>query len=265
MVMFNGDKTEINKIYSVKMFVTSDKDPKICEYQPDFKSNELVFFIKGENNTTIGDTNLKDCPESMRFLPKGKIGGKYIVENISNPTVCIDIYFDATGVSNRVSYSYDNKKLNDKFLRLYEIWTKKKVGYYERSMAVFYEILAEIKSDQREYLNKKQRDYINKAYNYILDNFKSDKFDYKDLCSSTGLEYAYFSELFKKTYNVSPVRFVTKMKIDYAKELLVTNRYSITQIAEIVGFDDVSYFSKVFKKQTGFSPKNYPINIKTDK
>ena len=59
---------------------------------------------------------------------------------------------------------------------------------------------------------------------------------------------------------MSPVRFVTKMKVDYAKELLVTNRYSIKQIAEMSGFEDASYFSKVFKKRTGFSPKNYPID-----
>lgn len=260
MIIFNGEKTEVTKIHSVEMYTASVGASEITEYGTEFKSNELVFFLKGENNITIGDAVFKDCPFSIRFMPKGKIDGKYITDNVCNPTLCVDVYFEATGVSNRVAYSYNNDKLKDRFLKLYEVWSKKNVGYYERSMAVFYEIIAEIKDGQRGYLSKKQKEYMNKAYSYISENFKTQNFDYTALCKSTGLEYAYFSELFKKTYNMSPVRFVTKMKVDYAKELLVTNRYSIKQIAEMSGFEDASYFSKVFKKRTGFSPKNYPID-----
>ena len=59
---------------------------------------------------------------------------------------------------------------------------------------------------------------------------------------------------------MSPVRFVTKMRIDYAKELLAANRRSVSEIAEMCGFSNAYYFSNVFKKQTGFSPSQYPID-----
>ena len=101
---------------------------------------------------------------------------------------------------------------------------------------------------------------MQKAHEYIMENYRNSDFDYKGLCHTTGLEYAYFSELFKKTFKMSPVRFVTKMRIDYAKELLVTNRRSISEIAEMCGFSNTYYFSNVFKKQTGFSPSQYPVN-----
>ena len=65
---------------------------------------------------------------------------------------------------------------------------------------------------------------------------------------------------FKKIFKMSPVRFVTKMRIDYAKELLVTNRRSVSEIAEMCGFSNTYYFSNVFKKQTGFSPSQYTVN-----
>lgn len=74
------------------------------------------------------------------------------------------------------------------------------------------------------------------------------------------LLWFYFSELFKKTFKMSPVRFVTKLRIDYAKELLVTNRYSVSEIVETCGFSNAYYFSNVFKKQTGFSPSQHPID-----
>ena len=101
---------------------------------------------------------------------------------------------------------------------------------------------------------------MQKAYEYIAENYKNPDFSYKELCRSVGLEYAYFSELFKKTFKMPPVRFVTKMRIDYAKELLVTNRRSIAEIAEMCGFSNTYYFSNVFKKQTGFSPSQYPVD-----
>lgn len=110
------------------------------------------------------------------------------------------------------------------------------------------------------YLSGIQKEYIRKAYEYIMENYRRPDFDYKELCSATGLGYAYFSELFKKAFKMSPVRFVTKMRIDYAKELLVTNRRSVSEIAEMCGFSNTYYFSNVFKKQTGFSPSQYPVD-----
>ena len=101
---------------------------------------------------------------------------------------------------------------------------------------------------------------MQKAYEYIAKNYKNPDFSYKELCRSVGLEYAYFSELFKKMFKMPPVRFVTKMRIDYAKELLVTNRRSVAEIAEMGGFSNTYYFSNVFKKQTGFSPSQYPLD-----
>ena len=149
-----------------------------------------LFFFKGENNTTIGNVKLKDCPGSLRFIPKGTLKGRYIVENVSAPTVCVDVYFDITGGPKCVSYSYDSKKLDDKFLKLYRIWSKREVGYYAKAMSALYEIIAEIQCEQYRYLDKKQRDYMQKAYNYILDNYRMVEFDYKELCNSTGLKYA---------------------------------------------------------------------------
>lgn len=111
------------------------------------------------------------------------------------------------------------------------------------------------------YLSGIQKRHLQKAHEYIMENYRNPDFDYKGLCHASALEYAYFSELFKKTFKMSPVRFVTKLRIDYAKELLVTNRRSVSEIAEMSGFSNAYYFSTVFKKQTGFSPSQYLIEV----
>lgn len=120
--------------------------------------------------------------------------------------------------------------------------------------SIFYDIISSFQKQQHFYLSVVQKEHMQRGYEYIRENYKTPDFNYKELCRATGLEYAYFSKLFKKTFKMSPVRFVTKMRIDYAKELLITNRRSVSEIAEICGFSNTYYFSNVFKKQTGFSP-----------
>ena len=137
------------------------------------------------------------------------------------------------------------------------IWKKKKPGYYVDAMILFYEIIRSIKTFESKYQTKSQSQKLDAAYEYILKNFKEPNFDYKELCKKTGLGYSYFSELFVSEYNMSPVKMVTNLKIDYAKDLLATNNYKITDIANMCGYENPYYFSKVFKKVTGLSPKDY--------
>lgn len=257
---FENKKITINKIYSVEKFYDVI-GPKTIKYGTSLRTSELIYFVKGENEVEFSDAKMKDCPGSVRFLQKGEWTGEYIVKNIERPTLCFDVYFDGDFYYDSAVGLYNNKKLEDKFFKLYDVWNKKELGYYQKSMSVFYDILFHLQKNQNEYLSKTQKNYMSLAYDYIIKNYKSADFNYRELCKASGLEYAYFSELFKKAYQMSPVEFVTNMKIDYAKELLATNRYSVTEISKLCGFNDVFYFSKVFKKKTGFSPTKYPISF----
>ena len=51
--------------------------------------------------------------------------------------------------------------------------------------------------------------------------------------------------------------FLTQIRMEKARELLVQDRYKLSDISEMVGFNDSSYLSKVFKKYFGKSPSEY--------
>lgn len=91
----------------------------------------------------------------------------------------------------------------------------------------------------------------------MLENFKRYDFDYNEMCSKSGLSYSYFKELFISKYKMSPVKYITHLKIEYAKELLIIGKYSMSEIASRCGFENAYYFSTVFKKQVGISPTQY--------
>ena len=66
-----------------------------------------------------------------------------------------------------------------------------------------------------------------------------------------------FNELFKACFGLTPNKYLTSLKIEYAKKLISTNYFSISQIAEMCGFSDIYYFCKVFKNETGTTPAKY--------
>ena len=261
MNLFDCETIHINRIYSVEKYSRHAEPLSVIEFGNFFKTYELVFFLSGENTTVVDGVEIHDCAGSVRYMPKGQSRGKYTVQRISEYASCIDIYFDTDSPMPEHAIGLLNcESLKDKFIKLFDTWQKKSVGYYASSMMIFYDIISSFQKQQHFYLSGTQKEHMQKAHEYIVGNYKNPDFSYKELCRAAGLEYAYFSELFKKTFKMSPVRFVTKLRIDYAKELLVTNRYPVSEIAEMCGFSNAYYFSNVFKKQTGFSPSQYPID-----
>ena len=79
----------------------------------------------------------------------------------------------------------------------------------------------------------------------------------EDLASMTHLSRFYISHSFKKEIGMSPMEYLIAIRIKESKILLRTTNYSISQVADIVGFTTPTYFSKQFRKSTGISPTDY--------
>lgn len=104
---------------------------------------------------------------------------------------------------------------------------------------------------------------MQKALEYICLYFR-DSITVKQLAVVSQLSVSRFSALFKKTFGLFPLQYITYYRIKRACELLRNTEYSVTQIAEMTGFEDPLYLSRVFKKETGISPTQYRSKMNPD-
>ncbi len=73
--------------------------------------------------------------------------------------------------------------------------------------------------------------------------------------------------IFKEAYDVAPMQYFLKQKIELAKRLLSDGNMRISEIAESLSFTDAKHFSKTFRKFTGELPRNYrrkPISSESE-
>jgi AraC family transcriptional regulator len=70
-------------------------------------------------------------------------------------------------------------------------------------------------------------------------------------------EYNYLSSLFSEVEGITIEKYVIRQKIELAKELIVYDEYSLSQIADMLGYSSVAHLSSQFKQVTGITPSHF--------
>jgi len=94
------------------------------------------------------------------------------------------------------------------------------------------------------------------AKRYIAENFRR-PISLNSAAKHLAISAGYLSSVFKRRTNIGFVEYVTKVKIDEAKNLLLSGQYKIYEVSDMVGYEDNGYFIKTFHKITGMTPKEF--------
>ena len=152
----------------------------------------------------------------------------------------------------------DSSKLASLFKKAYECWTKKGVGYYHRCIGYFYQILAECSVQNAQATLSESK--IQSSVDFIKANYTKSDLQISEIASKSFISEVYFRKLFKAEFGMSPQKYIIKLRLQKASELIETGDYSLKEIAFMSGYNDYKYFSSEFKLYFGVSPSEYGIN-----
>ena len=89
---------------------------------------------------------------------------------------------------------------------------------------------------------------------YYISLHYSEPITLETLASHVNEKTSHVSYLFYKYKQIRPIDYLINYRIKIATDFLRSGDYTVTEVANMVGYKDVCYFSRIYKKRVGFSP-----------
>jgi AraC-like DNA-binding protein len=252
--------TEIGEI-EVEKGTIWDFD-KILEY------NLLVFCTKGSGIVEIHKEQIPVSGDQFFVIPKGDTFKFYSVADKN--TRFLVVYFDGKKVKmlsrefsvvRNLIPSVNNLVANREML-FEEIFNNLNKGFHDENLEyvnfclghllatfIYANRTSEDMADESNPLVRRAIDFMNKNIGR--------KLTLQQISNEVGYSPTYFTTLFKKETNYSPLSYFSHLKILKATEFLDYTRQKVKEISFTLGYSDPYYFTKDFKKKMGMSPRQY--------
>ena len=217
------------------------------------KYDALSFRINGNATYTHGNKIYQVDKNDLLFVP-----AKYdytITANKSKELLVIHFYIEDSNFQDMEIFRPSNP---DVFYRLFidmaETWRLKPIGYIAKLTSLFYKIVEQIEIQTNKVLLAKKPKKLQEAIDYLHENFTKPETSIESTAQHIGTSATYLRKIFTNGMNVSPLKYLNDLKINYAIGLLKTGYYTIEEIADLSGFNDPKYFSTLYKKRFGVPP-----------
>lgn len=175
----------------------------------------------------------------------------------------IVVHFDAMNYNTKnIEYftPNDSAVLSKLFREIFDVWSKKELGYKFECSAILCKIFRECYT--QNYVSKLQNSKIQNSVEFLLKNYKKSDLSIREIADKSFMSEVYFRKLFKEEYGVSPRKYIIDLRIQNAVGLISSGYYSLKEVAYMSGYNDYKYFSVEFKKVMGVSPSKYLYNYK---
>ncbi len=191
------------------------------------------------------------------YMPKGS---SYAVSSLCSGN-CYAVNFELYSEQNFAPFSFKvkNPSLYIQNLKsLVASWTKKSAQHQMKCKSLLYDMLAGIAQEhQSKYIAVGTRAIIAPAIDYIHKHYTDSELSVSTLADICNISQDYLRKLFCEIYNTSPLKYINRLRISRAEELITSGMYTISDSAFLSGYTDPCYFSREFKKHYGVSPRNY--------
>ncbi|MEC0129781.1 MULTISPECIES: AraC family transcriptional regulator [Paenibacillus] len=193
-------------------------------------------------------------PEKLlAFYSESAMEKKYVLPYTNSFLLSLEIKGDKDWHNQILQILWDMKK---------EFESKKKWGWeYEVSIktAQLWLILISnfsLSSEESSKYNRLQQERLQLMLSFIHKNY-SNNLTLKEIADTAHLSVSECTRGFKKSIHMTPYFYLIKYRINKSCDLLIATDYTITEIAQRVGFNNANHFIQSFKKHLNITPKEF--------
>lgn len=267
-VQINIGISELHREFS-QLYRAWDEADKAMGYSHFLHSGRIVYINQLEKTNpkvlTMRESDIKEIEHNIKFGTESEL--RNVVESLK-----LNALRDSKSIANYRPYIINMMNLIVNFAESIRAGFDDVLGVdiMERMMGfssleqLFDWFLATLLKLREKNISTKMSNsqkILEKAVQFIQNNFADPNISMESVCDELGISISYMSLLFKKHRETTFVRYLTKVRIDRARELLQLTGDRIVEIAGQCGYSDVYYFSHCFKKHMGVSPKKYREQI----
>ena len=211
----------------------------------------------------VGNTDMISKDGTTNHFKTGDIAfvpAKHVYQQVAQQEDLYVIHFLSDQITEQSIRKFSSKHPADferRFSEIYDIWTKKQIGYLYECKSKFYKILYRIEQELNEQITFSANTTMLDIAEYLHDHFTDHSVTIEDLSKRCGMSDTFFRKQFLSAFGTTPLKYINQLRLNYAIELLQSNYFSVEEVAEKCGFNNVYYFSQFMKKQTNNPPSVY--------
>ncbi len=209
----------------------------------------LSFRVKGEGVLTSGESEVQTGVGNLLFVP----------QDVDYSAVYTDteIYVIHFVCEQDAFHTIENAVLTNPdavlplFRRALTAWQSKQIGYRMEILALLFEILV---IARRQLAGSGDNRAFERAIALLQAEYTDASLSIADVCARAGISDSYFRRQCKQHFSMSPVQYLTELRLTHAEHLLHFPSYSIEAVALQSGFCDPKYFARVVRRVRGCAP-----------
>ncbi len=110
--------------------------------------------------------------------------------------------------------------------------------------------------------NSKDEAFLDKTTKIVINNISDLEFSLEDIISELGIGRSQFYRKISSITGQNPSNFIRTVRLKYASELLLTQKYTIKELSVMCGFNSSPYFTKTFRELYGMTPTQFIVDKK---
>lgn len=158
-------------------------------------------------------------------------------------------------------YIYDRDGFLNLFLEGLEKWKEKKDGYRYDTLSVLYRIMAKARGERRAQIISET---LSPAIDFIHKNYTNPELSVSEIASYAHISETYLRRKFIEETGISPKKYIINLRLQNARSLLNAGYNTVSEIAELCGFNDPKHFATIYRKYTGSVPSKQHYTFKDE-